>query len=33
MGYASAIASVIFVVTFTIGAAQVVISRRRRIEW
>lgn len=33
MGYASAIASVIFLVTFTIGAAQVVVSRRRRIEW
>lgn len=33
MGYASAIASVIFVITFAIGALQVVVSRRRRIEW
>jgi raffinose/stachyose/melibiose transport system permease protein len=33
MGYASAIATVIFVITFTIGATQVAVSRRRRIEW
>jgi raffinose/stachyose/melibiose transport system permease protein len=33
MGYASAIATVIFVITLTIGAAQVLVSRRRRIEW
>ena len=33
MGYAAAIASVIFVITFAIGAVQIVISRRRRIEW
>ncbi len=33
MGYASAIATVIFVVTFAISVAQIVVSRRRRIEW
>jgi raffinose/stachyose/melibiose transport system permease protein len=33
MGYASAIATVIFVITFTIAAAQILVSRRRRIEW
>jgi raffinose/stachyose/melibiose transport system permease protein len=33
MGYASAIASVIFVITLAVGAVQVVVSRRRRIEW
>lgn len=33
MGYASAIATVIFVITLTIGAAQVYVSRRRRIQW
>ncbi len=33
MGYASAIATVIFVITLTVGAAQVYVSRRRRIQW
>jgi raffinose/stachyose/melibiose transport system permease protein len=33
MGYASAIATVIFVITLTIGAAQIIVSRRRRIQW
>jgi raffinose/stachyose/melibiose transport system permease protein len=33
MGYASAIATVIFVITLAVGALQVVVSRRRRIEW
>jgi raffinose/stachyose/melibiose transport system permease protein len=33
MGYASAIATVIFVITLAIGAAQVYVSRRRRIQW
>lgn len=33
MGYASAIATVIFVITLTIGGAQVYVSRRRRIQW
>ena len=33
MGYASAIATVIFVLTFVISAAQLVITRRRRVEW
>jgi raffinose/stachyose/melibiose transport system permease protein len=33
MGYASAIGTVIFVITLTIGAAQVYVSRRRRIQW
>lgn len=33
MGYASAIATIIFLITFTISAAQVVLSRRRRIQW
>ncbi|HEX3003103.1 MAG TPA: sugar ABC transporter permease [Angustibacter sp.] len=33
MGYASAIATVIFVITLGIGAAQVYVSRRRRIQW
>ena len=33
MGYAAAIATVIFVITLVIGAVQVVVSRRRRIEW
>lgn len=33
MGYASAIATVIFVLTFAISAAQLMITRRRRVEW
>jgi raffinose/stachyose/melibiose transport system permease protein len=33
MGYAAAIGTVIFVITLAIGAAQVIVSRRRRIEW
>ena len=33
MGYASAIATVIFVITLLIGAVQIYVSRRRRIEW
>lgn len=33
MGYASAIATVIFVVTFAISAVQLAVSRRRRVEW
>lgn len=33
MGYASAIATVIFVITLTVGGAQVYVSRRRRIQW
>ncbi|KRF23836.1 carbohydrate ABC transporter permease [Phycicoccus sp. Soil803] len=33
MGYASAIATVIFVITLAIGAVQIVVSRRRRIQW
>jgi raffinose/stachyose/melibiose transport system permease protein len=33
MGYASAIATVIFAITLTIGAAQIIVSRRRRIQW
>lgn len=33
MGYASAIATVIFVITLLIGASQIYVSRRRRIEW
>lgn len=34
MGYASAIAAILFVITFVIGAGQVLYSRRRRrIEW
>lgn len=33
MGYASAIATVIFVITLAIGAIQIVVSRRRRIQW
>ncbi|HYO33731.1 MAG TPA: sugar ABC transporter permease [Nocardioidaceae bacterium] len=32
MGYAAAIATVIFVITFTIAALQLAISRRRRVE-
>jgi raffinose/stachyose/melibiose transport system permease protein len=33
MGYASAIATVIFVITFGFAAIQLVLSRRKRIEW
>jgi raffinose/stachyose/melibiose transport system permease protein len=33
MGYASAIATVIFVITLAVGAVQIYVSRRRRIEW
>jgi raffinose/stachyose/melibiose transport system permease protein len=33
MGYASAIATVIFVITFGFAALQLVLSRRKRIEW
>ena len=33
MGYAAAIATVIFVITLTIGSVQIVVSRRRRIQW
>lgn len=33
MGYASAIATVIFVITFAISAAQILITRRRRFQW
>lgn len=33
MGYAAAIATVIFVITLLIGASQIYVSRRRRIEW
>jgi raffinose/stachyose/melibiose transport system permease protein len=33
MGYASAIATVIFVITFAISAVQIAVSRRRRVEW
>ena len=33
MGYAAAIATVIFVITFAIAAAQLAVSHRRRIQW
>lgn len=33
MGYAAAIATVIFVITFSISAAQIIRSQRRRVEW
>jgi raffinose/stachyose/melibiose transport system permease protein len=33
MGYASAIATVIFVITLAIGLVQIAVSRRRRIEY
>ena len=33
MGYAAAIATVIFVITDTIAAAQIVLARRRRVQW
>ena len=32
MGYAAAIATVIFVITFVIAAVQLAIARRRRVE-
>jgi raffinose/stachyose/melibiose transport system permease protein len=32
MGYAATIATVIFVITFAIAAAQIAVSRRRRVE-
>lgn len=32
MGYAAAIATVIFVITFAVAAAQIAVSRRRRVE-
>jgi raffinose/stachyose/melibiose transport system permease protein len=31
MGYAATIATIIFVITFTIAAVQIAISRRRRL--
>ncbi len=33
MGYASAIATVIFVITFAISAIQIMVTRRRRVQW
>lgn len=33
MGYAAAIATVIFAITFGISAAQIVYTRRRRVQW
>jgi len=33
MGYASAIGTVIFVITFSISAAQILITRRRSVQW
>lgn len=33
MGYAAAVATVIFVITFVIAVVQILISRRRRVEW
>jgi raffinose/stachyose/melibiose transport system permease protein len=33
MGYAAAIATVIFLITFAISAAQIMRAQRRRIEW
>jgi raffinose/stachyose/melibiose transport system permease protein len=33
MGYASAIATVIFLITLAVGSVQIYVSRRRRIEW
>ncbi len=33
MGYAAAIGTVIFVITFSISAAQILITRRRRVQW
>lgn len=33
MGYASAVGTVIFVITFGIAIVQILVSRRRRVEW
>jgi raffinose/stachyose/melibiose transport system permease protein len=33
MGYAAAVATVIFVITFVIAVVQILVSRRRRVEW
>jgi raffinose/stachyose/melibiose transport system permease protein len=33
MGYAAAIATVIFVITFVIAGAQIIYTRRRRVQW
>jgi raffinose/stachyose/melibiose transport system permease protein len=33
MGYAAAIATVIFIITFALSAAQILITRRRRVQW
>jgi raffinose/stachyose/melibiose transport system permease protein len=33
MGYAAAIATIIFVITFAISGAQIVYTRRRRVQW
>jgi raffinose/stachyose/melibiose transport system permease protein len=33
MGYAAAIATVIFVITFSISAVQIIYAHRRRVQW
>lgn len=33
MGYAAAIATILFVITFGISAAQIIYGQRRRIQW
>ena len=33
MGYAASVATVIFVITFAIAIVQILVSRRRRVEW
>ncbi len=33
MGYAAAIATIIFVITFAISGAQIMYTRRRRVQW
>jgi raffinose/stachyose/melibiose transport system permease protein len=33
MGYAAAIATIIFVITFVISGAQIMYTRRRRVQW
>ena len=33
MGYAAAIATVIFLITFLVSAAQILYTRRRRVQW
>jgi raffinose/stachyose/melibiose transport system permease protein len=33
MGYAAAIATILFIITFGIAAAQLVYSQRRRVQW